>query len=1069
MKGIFMKFFSVGLFVLTTSLLSALEPMYYWNFDRINPKTGFPLSNNGIQYYNAQVIERGGINNTNGILCNGKKRNHIVLPLDYKEWTVELKFKLDRADSNVFRHLFAYEHTSWNRARFLLYIDKNGRLTGDFFQMKMPEKTVAKQFIFSSEKRPWQPEKWYTVRVASKSGGPARIWLDGEMVAGKDNALALSDLNDGKNYKWFPQVSLGCNPRDPGKPSTPLFGVVDDLKIWKSYEEPLAPSVSSGNNEMQNYVMITEEKKEWSTPFQNLDRETSQLGNYHKADDKFMKNASRAALRYENSTLHVYFQCPVPEDMKIEPQSEDSLWKECVEFFFRPDLESPVYYQFAAGANGKFEAMRFSATGNQDKAFQSKAVCNVSRAGNGYSVEMQIPGSEIGLDKFEPGMAASANFTRTGASCGGLSTWAPVDSSFHNSERFGKLIFGSRKAYFSRCLTEMKKVFARQNSTGKPKAAMEKQFDEVEKLNNISGDNPACFNKLENQLENLRNSMTAMRFAGCSALIWKPDVWGNDIEVSMVTRPLEKISLVSARNSRVLYGFAVSNLTDKPFLGQIKLFPGKYPSKTNENSFSYDSAFHELFSRIRMQEGIPQMTVSGTTLYDAMVPLPLNTLLRIPPKSTVPLWMELSTADLPAGNYTGTLVLKPAVQGFALEKVPFEVEVLTPDLGKIFVKNFNYTYFGRSYTFHEDLQKKGEVSPLTRFLADHGINFVYLPDGVNSPKVDKDGNIGPIDFTPIDRQFDDLIASGISVHELSICFYLAWDFTWRRLYHYEEPAKEKGKSRTSGKHIPPACAFGTPQWDKAAKTFLKELVSHIREKYKLSPERIIFYPVDEPSGKIDDPKTKNHLAFKCGKLIKEILPECRIMVNPVSHKIDQEYLKNLKRYCELFDIIELYRPKMVTPETIKIVKEAKRELWTYTIPQKENVPEFFRRLYWENFRDGVDDVAAFWHIDQMAGGDGFDPYDSNRYNRKNRTDYGTVYADFNFGKALTSRRMEAHFQGLYDYKAAKLCRQMLKRKENPEAQKKLDEIVSRAIQGDCETMAACRVELLRLAESLQNK
>ena len=67
MKGIFMKFFSVGLFVLTTSLLSALEPMYYWNFDRINPKTGFPLSNNGIQYYNAQVIERGGINNTNGI------------------------------------------------------------------------------------------------------------------------------------------------------------------------------------------------------------------------------------------------------------------------------------------------------------------------------------------------------------------------------------------------------------------------------------------------------------------------------------------------------------------------------------------------------------------------------------------------------------------------------------------------------------------------------------------------------------------------------------------------------------------------------------------------------------------------------------------------------------------------------------------------------------------------------------------------------------------------------------------------------------------------------------------
>ncbi len=1062
-----MKLLPSGLFITLAVSLSAAQPVCDWDFDRVNPK-GIPVTSSGIPYHNAQTVEKGGVNGTNGLLCNGKKRNQIVLPLDCREWTAELKFKLDRADSAAPRYLFAYEHTSWNRARFLLYIDRNGKLTGDFRRLKMPEKTVAKQFTFSSEKRSWQPGKWYTVRVASKSGGPARIWLDGEMVAGKENALALSDLNDGKNYEWYPQVSLGCNPRNPSKAESPLFGVVDDLKIWKSYEEPPALSAATGNAGTWNYVLISGKEKEWSAPFQILDRETGPAGNYHKAEDKFVENASRAALRYEDSTLHVYFQCPVPGDMKIEPKVGDSLWKECVEFFFRPDLESPVYYQFAAGANGKFKAMRFSATGNQDKAFQSKAVCNVSRAGNGYSVEMQIPGSEIGLDKFEPGMTASGNFTRTGASCGGLSTWAPVGSIFHNPEQFGKLIFSSRKAYFSRRIAQLKKELAHRNSTGEPKAAMEKQFAEAEKLNNISGDNPACFNKLENQLENLRKSMVAMRLAGCSALIWKPDVWGNDVEISMVSRPLEKIALVSARNSRVLYGFAVSNLTDKPFLGQIKLFPGKYPSKTNENSFSYDSAFHELFSRVRIQEGIPQTTTSGATLYDAMVPLPLNTLLRIPPKSTVPLWMELSTADLPAGNYTGTLVLKPADQGFALEKVPFELEVLTPDLGKVFVKNFNYTYLERPYTFHEDLLKKGEVSPLTRFLAEHGINFM-APFNVAFPKVDADGNIGPCDFTQIDRVFDGLIASGVPADELSACFYLGWEHTWTRLYYSEPVSREKGESRKGGKVTPPPCAFGTPQWDKAAKTFLKELVSHIREEYKLSPERIIFYPVDEPNGKIDDPNSKNHLAFKFGKLIKEALPECRIMINPFSKQPDQEYLETLKRCCELFDIIELYRPKMVTPETIRVVKEAKRELWTYNILQKETAPEVYRRIYWENFRDGVDDVAAFWHIDGMAGGDGFNPYDSNRYNRKNRTDYGTVYADFNFGKALTSRRMEAHFQGLYDYKAAKLCRQLLKRKENPEAQKKLDEIVSRAIQGDCETMASCRVELLRLAESLQEK
>ena len=152
-----MKFLLSGLFISLAVSLSAAKPACYWDFDNINPKTRAPLSNNGIHYYNALIIENGGVNGTNGLLCNGKRRNQIVLPLDCKEWTAELKFKLDRADSADSRYLFAYEHAAWNLARFLLYIDRNGRLTGDFRRLKMPEKTVEKQFIFSSEKRSWQP------------------------------------------------------------------------------------------------------------------------------------------------------------------------------------------------------------------------------------------------------------------------------------------------------------------------------------------------------------------------------------------------------------------------------------------------------------------------------------------------------------------------------------------------------------------------------------------------------------------------------------------------------------------------------------------------------------------------------------------------------------------------------------------------------------------------------------------------------------------------------------------------------------------------------------------------
>ena len=89
-----MKFLLSGLFISLAVSLSAAKPACYWDFDNINPKTRAPLSNNGIHYYNALIIENGGVNGTNGLLCNGKRRNQIVLPLDCKEWTAELKFKL---------------------------------------------------------------------------------------------------------------------------------------------------------------------------------------------------------------------------------------------------------------------------------------------------------------------------------------------------------------------------------------------------------------------------------------------------------------------------------------------------------------------------------------------------------------------------------------------------------------------------------------------------------------------------------------------------------------------------------------------------------------------------------------------------------------------------------------------------------------------------------------------------------------------------------------------------------------------------------------------------------------
>ena len=1067
-----MKTLFWGILFAGTAVLAA-EPSYQWNFDNLN-KNGKPVGSHGLVYHGALIAPDGGVTKTNALLCNGKGRNHIVLSMDSKEWTAEFKFKLDQSESNQQRTLFAYEHRAWNIARFLLYIDRNGRLTGDFRTLKMPEQKIDKNFVFSSEKISWEPGKWYTLRVASKSGGPARIWLDGKLVAGRENALSLSDLNDGKKYQWFPQITLGCDPANPSRNAQPLMGVMDDLKLWKSYEEP-APQAAGTAEKTEvagTALLMTRSGTEWSTPFKVLDKENvNVLGDFWKAEDKFVKNAARAAVGIHEGFMIVKFQCPVPADVSLNTDKNSSIWNECVEFFLRPDLNSPAYFQYAAGANGKLAAYRYPAVNTPDSGFKTRMTGHVEKTANGYTAEMKIPLNELGIKDLQDGASMSANFTRTGKSGGGLSTWAPVGMSFHNPERFGTLIVGSRRAYTAGQIARLRQELAGMNTAADAKSVIEKRLAALEKNNAASGESLSFSEKAAEQLASIRQDMVAARLAGCKILLWKPDVWGNNIEVSMISRPVENIRLINGISGRTLYGFVCSNLTDRPFLGQLKLFPGQYPGKTNQSLFNSDSGFTELFSRVRIFEGIPQMSSSGSILYDAMNPLPLNTLIRIPPKTSIPLWLDLSTEDVPAGIYDGTLVLKPAYSGFSLEKIPFEFEVLPVDLSKVFVRNFHYTYLECRGTFHRFLLKENEISPHLRFLAEHQVNFVSFFGGFPYPEIDKDGNAKPMDYSSIDSRIDAVLAAGTPLKELSVLFYLGWEQNWNRLYRSQALPAEKGKPRPPSKMIPPDCAFGSPQWNRAAQTVFKAMTAHIQQKYHIPAERIIYYPVDEPSGSFEDPKSRNHLALWSGRLIKEAVPECRIMVNPFfpGNVSSAEQIATIKRYCEVYDIIELYRPSIASAENIQTVKNAGRELWTYNILHKEVSPEVYRRIYWENFRDGVDDVAAFWHFDSMAGGDGFDPFDSNRYKKENRTDYGTVYAEFNFGKIMTGRRMEAHFQGLYDYKAAKLCRQLLKQKPDAAAEKKLNAAVVRAINGDCDTMDAARIELLRLAAELQKR
>ena len=399
------------------------------------------------------------------------------------------------------------------------------------------------------------------------------------------------------------------------------------------------------------------------------------------------------------------------------------------------------------------------------------------------------------------------------------------------------------------------------------------------------------------------------------------------------------------------------------------------------------------------------------------------------------MWLKISTKGLKAGLHKATLVLKPARQGFELTHIPFEAEILPVDLGKVYLRNFMYTYFN-NHPEHSDV--------LTKFLVDHGVNMIYV-NGIQRycKGYDKNGRMLPGDFSDLDKRIERFLRCGVPAGELGLLVFLAWD--------------EIGFPTPSGI---------SKQQDEAYRAeFLKKFVKHLTGKFKLKAENLVFYPVDEPQGSFSDPKSRNYKAAYYGQLLKKVIPECRIMVNPRKAE-EAEFNEALKRFSNIFDIIQLYRPRNGKKD-IDVVRKAGKSVWYYHIMEKETLPESYRRFVWENIRDGVDDISAFWHLDSMAGGDGFDPYDTRK--GLNRTDYGATYVDFNFNQVLSSRRYESYLQGLYDFKTVKLCRELLKKHPDPALAKKVESIVKRAVDGTNAAMDDARQELLQIIIKLQKK
>ena len=320
--------------------------------------------------------------------------------------------------------------------------------------------------------------------------------------------------------------------------------------------------------------------------------------------------------------------------------------------------------------------------------------------------------------------------------------------------------------------------------------------------------------------------------------------------------------------------------------------------------------------------------------------------------------------------------------------------------------------------------------PLARFaeraaqdLLDHGVNIGVLPASLAPWPVAAGGRAQVPDFRAFDRALD------TSAKTQRTLLFLG----------FKGP---EGFAVTQRLGTPTA-PLG-PEWNRRFTTWIAAWAAHLRAR-GYGPERIAFYPVDEP-GNAQERALFIHLA----KLIRQGAPGFPVYATlRVTDGVDPEFLAAA-------DIIQLDEATFDAAFTRRLVAAGKR-VWLYAAEKTGKSADpatVYRALPWRAVAAGLSG-AGIWSYTQ--NGDDGSPWDDLDGSQADRA---MVYPDASGW--LSSRRWEAWRLGNQD---AAVLQAALERATTPAHQARVRQIAAAGVdaQRDPARLIAIRGELLALA------
>lgn len=1008
--------------LLLSLILSAEEvkPYYHWNFENAaKTEKGYKVPSIGTDNSFALNCKEINPEEKSYVVFDKDKWNTYLPKLNWGEAVLEFEFKGTLPVKNQ-ATLLSYTEAPWYVGYMEVYLSPAGELGVDIrqtFDKRYPE------FQYKDIQQKYhgvpillEPGKWHKVSIVMNSGKEGMIFLDGKKYAKTSDSKSFSDFSPKKIPLGYPLLSIGHSLRDPSGVNY-FNGEIRDIRFYKGIKDcgessPIAaPTSSTDKNSSNLLVKLCSEKPvldgkltdscwknaEWSCPFTvKKVPHPSVTGLFLPPDKKFVDTASTAALAYDEKYLYVAIRSPVPQDMKPRTGSGFQYYnRDCIEFFVR--FDNLRYFQFLMNPGGPFQELDYHIS-------QGTGVLNPSPAAivkgitedHEFTLEMAIPWTVLGNPERSDGMQFFGNFCRSGTTAGGQSQWR-ITSGFLAPFEFGTFILGNRGDWWLKRVADFRTEIEK---AGLKTTALEEKTVIFSKEIVRNGNHPDSQKILEKEFRKLNAELVQLKNANRTYLVWDKNIWSSlsPYEIPFNAKEITSLQLTSPAGCRAINGFVFTNLSEKAFMGRLVLQLDKFD-----------------ISKIKFRE-VGFIESNGRMIADPVFDLPLDCIIRIPANSSGFVLLNADLRGVAPGKYTGILSIHPSYEGFSRWTIPFELNVLPFDLSSVHVQNFTYSW-GRAH-------KK-----LINLLSYYEINTIYCnPRKKCYPKADKDGKILQFDFHALDSLIQEHVDAGIAVDQIHLM--IMAEFKLFKQIAYDRD------------YVCPA-EFLSPAWKKVYQFWLEKTRDHLLDKWGIGYDRFFIYMGDETEGDPDNVKSSNHTILEAAKFLKSVDPKIRLMINP---KTTPEERKHVEKLLPYVDIIEPYYGHIINSEAYaKHLRKKVPEQWAYDILSNTNAPTRYRGLFWDNLKKGLGSVAAFWSLDDFAG-DSLNPADADPRNPKAVTDYGTLYNDIPREQYISSRRMEAWYQGFNDYRTVIYCMRLIeqKRKEHCDVskfEKELEDII----------------------------